>query len=268
LEQKRQKAEYENKLQRYEQEFSSEIEAEYPLRQESVDWLKNLQQQLGLKDEDIERIDRPIRERAEAKYQEKLRQQAEAERQHQIELEQKRQKAEYEDKLQRYEKAFLGAVDTEYPLRQGIVEWLRNLQKQLGLNERDKRQIEAHVFDALAGSLRDQGKLDEAIAHHRRAIQMNPNHANAHHGLGLTLYHQGKLDESILAYRRAIQLDPKYAIAHNNLGLALYHQGQLEDAIAAYRKAVKLDPNCLDASNNLKAALQEQRQGKKFWGLF
>jgi len=89
--QEQEKAEHENKLRRYEQEFAKAIQAEYPLNQFVLDGLKTFQQQLGLKDEDVIRVEQSIREPAESKYQEKLKQQAKAERQRQIELEQRRQ---------------------------------------------------------------------------------------------------------------------------------------------------------------------------------
>ncbi|MEA5626554.1 SUMF1/EgtB/PvdO family nonheme iron enzyme [Nostoc sp. UHCC 0251] len=100
LEQRRQQEEYEAKLQRYRQEFSRVVEVEYPLSQPVVEGLKNFQQQLGLKNEDCAQIERSIREPAEARYQEKLKQQAEAKRQRQIELEQQRKQAEAKHKAQ------------------------------------------------------------------------------------------------------------------------------------------------------------------------
>jgi formylglycine-generating enzyme required for sulfatase activity len=98
--QQREREEYEAKLGRYQQEFTKAVEAEYPLNQSVVDGLKNFQQQLELKDEDVAQIERSIREPAEAKYQEKLKQQAEAERQRQIELEQQRKQEEAKRKAQ------------------------------------------------------------------------------------------------------------------------------------------------------------------------
>ncbi|MFS0513600.1 SUMF1/EgtB/PvdO family nonheme iron enzyme [Nostoc sp. UIC 10607] len=100
LEQRRQQDEYEAKLQRYRQEFSRAVEVEYPLSQPVVEGLKNFQQQLGLKNEDCAQIERSIREPAEARYQQKLKQQEEEERQRQIELEQQRQQAEAKRKAQ------------------------------------------------------------------------------------------------------------------------------------------------------------------------
>ena len=75
LEQQRQaeKEEYKAKLQRYEQEFSKLIAVRYPMTQSTLDWLKKFQQQLGLKDEDIARVEQLPRESKEADYQHKLR---------------------------------------------------------------------------------------------------------------------------------------------------------------------------------------------------
>ena len=105
---------------------------------------------------------------------------------------------------------------------------------------------------------RRQGKLDEAIACYRKAIELDPKYACAHNNLGNALSDQGKLDEAIACYRKAIELDPKYASAHYNLGNALDDQGKLDEAIACYRKAIELDPKYADAHNNLGNALHEQ----------
>ena len=84
------KAEYENNLRRYEQEFTKAIQAEYPLNHSVLGGLKAFQQQLGLKYEDVTRIEKPISDPIEAKYQEKLNQQKQAEQQRQRELEERR----------------------------------------------------------------------------------------------------------------------------------------------------------------------------------
>ena len=46
-------------------------------------------------------------------------------------------------------------------------------------------------------SLKDQGKLDEALACYRRALALKPDFAAAHNNLGNTLMDQGKLDEAV-----------------------------------------------------------------------
>ena len=49
----------------------------------------------------------------------------------------------------------------------------------------------------------EQGKLDEAVACCRRALELKPDYAEAHYNLGIALKDQGKLDEAVACYRRA-----------------------------------------------------------------
>ena len=107
-------------------------------------------------------------------------------------------------------------------------------------------------------ALKDQGKLDDAIACYRRVIELDPKLAAAHNNLGIALKHQGKLDEAIACYHKAIELDPKLAVAHYNLGGILKDQGQLDEAIACFRKVIKLDPNHAGAYSNLGLALADK----------
>ena len=95
--------EYQQKLSQYEREFSRAIRSSFPLDGYAREGLKNFQQALNLKDEDIARLETPLLKTREAEYQkqqaEQLRQQQEAERLQQQEAErlrehQRRQKEE------------------------------------------------------------------------------------------------------------------------------------------------------------------------------
>jgi len=87
--------EYQQKLQRYEQEFSRAIRASFPVDNYAREGLKNFQQALDLKDEYIARLEAPLLKTREAEYQkqqaEKLRQQQEAARLEQQEAERLRE---------------------------------------------------------------------------------------------------------------------------------------------------------------------------------
>ena len=98
--------EYEKKLERYQQEFLKAVQGSYPLAQYVRNGLKTFQQSLGLSDEDVERIEKPIVDQKEAetrkrKEEERIRQQQEAERERQQreEAERLRQQQEAENKL-------------------------------------------------------------------------------------------------------------------------------------------------------------------------
>jgi tetratricopeptide (TPR) repeat protein len=116
----------------------------------------------------------------------------------------------------------------------------------------------AHLHLGRALSL--QGKVSEAVAEYKKALELDPKYAAAHNNLGVALGAQGKVAEAIAEYRQAIHLDPKDAMAHNNLGVALKEQGRVAEAIAEYRQAIALDPKFALAHTNLGVALKEQGQ--------
>lgn len=53
----------------------------------------------------------------------------------------------------------------------------------------------------------------------------------------------GRLGEAIAGYRTALELDPELALAWNALAMALAQQGDLDGAIEAGRKLVELEPD-------------------------
>jgi tetratricopeptide (TPR) repeat protein len=69
------------------------------------------------------------------------------------------------------------------------------------------------------------------------AIELQPDLMKAHIELGTTLVSLGRMDEAIAAYRRAIEIRPYFAILHHNLGLALREAGQEEEAQRELEKA-------------------------------
>ncbi len=110
----------------------------------------------------------------------------------------------------------------------------------------------------LGDALHEQGKLEEAIACYKKAIELDPKHAWHHNNLSNTLREQGKLDESIVECRKAIELDPQFAWPHYNLGLALWRQGDLDQAIAEFRKTLALDPKHAGAHLGIGNVLYQQ----------
>jgi len=82
-----------------------------------------------------------------------------------------------------------------------------------------------------------------ANALNQTPIQPDPNSALAYYNLGNALRDQNKLDQAIACYQTAIQIDPFFAPAYYNLGNALYDQNKLDQAIVYYETAIQLNPN-------------------------
>ena len=103
-----------------------------------------------------------------------------------------------------------------------------------------------------------RGMPEDAAKEFRRAIELQPDHAEAMNNLGNVLLQLGKTDEALAQYRKAFQIRPTYADALNNLGLALLQQGKLSEATGHFLAALDLRPQYADARNNLGYALLQQ----------
>jgi tetratricopeptide (TPR) repeat protein len=96
----------------------------------------------------------------------------------------------------------------------------------------------------------EKGTTDDAIAHYRRALQIDPNQALAHSALGLALLETGRPDESVAHLLRALEINPNFADAHYNLGNTFLQIGRVNEALVHYNRALEINPHDIEALNN------------------
>jgi protein O-GlcNAc transferase len=113
----------------------------------------------------------------------------------------------------------------------------------------------AEVY-ALALQTHQAGHLQQAEQLYLRILQAVPEHAAAHHSLGVLAYQTGRCDLALASIRQAVHLQPTVAGYHSNLGLAYETLGRLGEAIAEYQWAIQLQPDSADAHNNLANVLR------------
>jgi TolB-like protein/Tfp pilus assembly protein PilF len=77
----------------------------------------------------------------------------------------------------------------------------------------------------------------------RKAIQLNPNYAPAHHNYADYLKAMARFDEALAEITRAQELDPLSLAISTGVGHVLYLSRQYDKAILQYRAALELDPN-------------------------
>jgi len=118
----------------------------------------------------------------------------------------------------------------------------------------------AEAYNNRGNILKDLVKPNEAIKNYNKAIQIKPDYAEAYSNLGVSLQELGRLDEAIKNYQKAIQLKPDYAEAYSNFGTALQELGRSNEAIKSHNKAIQLDPNDSSAYSNLGVALKDLGQ--------
>jgi TolB-like protein/DNA-binding winged helix-turn-helix (wHTH) protein/Tfp pilus assembly protein PilF len=84
--------------------------------------------------------------------------------------------------------------------------------------------------------------LPKAYAAARKALEINPESAEAHASLGLAMTHSWDWTGAEAEFRRALQLDPQYANAHHWYGDYLSIRGRHGEALAEAKHALELDP--------------------------
>ncbi|MEZ5066859.1 MAG: tetratricopeptide repeat protein [bacterium] len=87
-----------------------------------------------------------------------------------------------------------------------------------------------------------QGRLDEAIAAYRAAVEAEPRLAEAHHNLGVALRSRGDLPDALREFLIAVQLEPELAEGHRNVGVTLLQLGRANDARRPLERALSLAP--------------------------
>ncbi|MCK4752406.1 MAG: tetratricopeptide repeat protein [Planctomycetes bacterium] len=111
------------------------------------------------------------------------------------------------------------------------------------------------AYFSLIKPLRQQGKIDQAIAYATEALRIVPNLPYAHNSLGVDLATIGKYDEAAIHFKKALEVQPDFADARCNLGYMLARQGKIDEAIENYKKALQIDPEHFESLNNGGMAL-------------
>jgi len=95
----------------------------------------------------------------------------------------------------------------------------------------------------------------------KRALELNPDYAEAHQWYSEYLAYMGRHNESIAEAERAQELDPLSLSINYNLGLIFYEAHQFDLAIKNYQKTLEMDPSFIVTYNYLGLAYA----GKKMY---
>lgn len=82
----------------------------------------------------------------------------------------------------------------------------------------------------------------------------SPHHLSAsllHNNYGIALARVGRINDAAAQFRRAIELRPDFADAHTNLAMYLEQRRNLEEAVSHYEKAAAIPPE--DVNSHLRA---------------
>jgi TolB-like protein/DNA-binding winged helix-turn-helix (wHTH) protein/Tfp pilus assembly protein PilF len=101
--------------------------------------------------------------------------------------------------------------------------------------------------------------FDSAGKEFRRAIELNPGYATAHHWYAWHLSLLGRYDEAIEEMRKAENLDPLSLIINSDLAEILVLAHAYDESIRQSRKTIEMDPNFALAHNQLGQAYLEKQ---------
>jgi len=110
-----------------------------------------------------------------------------------------------------------------------------------------ERAIELNPNDASAhhwlgsGPLVSLARFDEAIAHCKRSVELDPLSPVMMVDYGSIFFYAKRYDESISVLRKAVEMDPSFGYAHQTLATAYQAKGDLRNAIAEFEKAKQVD---------------------------
>ncbi len=110
----------------------------------------------------------------------------------------------------------------------------------------------------------------------RKAIDLNPNYATAHHWYAILLMIMQQPDASLAEIRRAQRLDPVSLVINSETGWLLRFARRYDDAVRQVKEALRLDPDfwairvnlglTYAAKGALDSAIAELRRAKNLTG--
>ena len=117
-----------------------------------------------------------------------------------------------------------------------------------------------HLHNNLGSELARKSRLEEAVVHYQRTLELNPQHRRTQFNLATALWGLKRPDEALPHFRKAVELEPDHAEARNNLAVLLHSRGQVDEAAIHLTEAIRLKPDYVDAHYNRGAVLLRQRQ--------
>ncbi len=134
----------------------------------------------------------------------------------------------------------------------------RNLEDRPRGDPKDK--IGLYGFLKMAATDSVAGRLDEAIAKVRQALDADPEIVEGHMMLGNLHSKAGRSTDAMASYRRALELDPDHEGAAFSLALVYKEARRLTDAEAGFERVLALNPRNTKARFQLADLWMAERQ--------
>lgn len=131
---------------------------------------------------------------------------------------------------------------TEPDLRRAIDEFRQAVAADPGYALAHAGLADAWAILLDHGLAAPQEALPHATRAAERALQLDPELAEAHTSSALTRQFDGQWDAAESAFREALRCNPSYPVAHHRYALFLAWMGRADEALARIEEARRLDP--------------------------
>ncbi len=99
--------------------------------------------------------------------------------------------------------------------------------------------------------LHNAGRVDEALIHLQKAVEIIPTYSKARYNLAMLHFEQGRFDEAIASFQELLKTDKDSAELYYYLALAYTKKGQQDQAAMYFSEALRINPNYTEAHNEL-----------------
>ncbi|MFN0123812.1 MAG: tetratricopeptide repeat protein [Blastocatellia bacterium] len=124
------------------------------------------------------------------------------------------------------------------PPAESVPQWKEAIARAMAI---DQSLAECHISRALLMFFYERD-FPAAEKEFKRALELNPNYAEAHEQYGLFLAAPGRAAEAMMALQRALELDPLSLVNNIRVGWSYWAIGRYDHLRAQSRKLIELEP--------------------------
>jgi tetratricopeptide (TPR) repeat protein len=132
---------------------------------------------------------------------------------------------------------YLDEIETINGKRVGVY------KSEVNIQEEKKDKFASQEASDQGVAYLDRQRYDEAIAEFNKAIEIDPDFADAYYNRGIANSKKGNLNQAISDYTKAIQINPNDSDSYYNRGLVYHKKNDFNQAISDYTKAIQISPD-------------------------